>query len=236
VVDVLRVHPHQGSGSPQFVARLADPTRKNVLRLTTDSRHRRLWVVDRRAVHAYDLDRLALLRRIDAPSGPHYERFADLALDGAGNAFLLARGGSRIYRIDGKSLGMEIWLDLFPYASEAAIWLANRLLRTPDDRYLLVVSSADGGIVRVDLKSKEVQPVALAAPADLTCALLFWNEAASSEARRSRPAEATISAFDCAGSWHAVIEPADDFARASVRGAGAAGQRVPSKTQFRRES
>lgn len=190
-VDVL-----QGQ---RFVARLSDPARRHVLRLAVDAGRGRLWVADFRLVQAYRVDNLTELKRYALPPDSYHERFSDLALDSAGNVFVLARGGARLYRIDAQSLDMAVWLDLGDRATDAAVLLANRLLASADDRYLLVAAPARGALLRIDLRTKTVSPVALNRTADLTCGVFFWETPPSA-----------IRVLDCVGAWDARIALAAD--------------------------
>lgn len=196
-VDVL-----QGQ---RFVARLTDPARRHVLRLAVDAQRGRLWVADFRLVQAYDIDSLAALRRYPLPTDAYHERFSDLALDSAGNVFVLARGGARLYRIDARSLEMELWLDLADRATDAAVLLANRVLAGADDRHLFIASPARGELLRIDLQTRAVAPVALNRPADLTCGVLFWEPPAA------------MRALDCIGAWDARIALAADGLSGSLQ-------------------
>jgi hypothetical protein len=196
-VDVLR--------SQRFVTRLTDPARRHVLRLAVDAERGRLWVADFRIVQAYALADLKEARRYTLGQDAYHERFSDLALDRAGNVFVLARGGARLYRIDARSLDMALWLDLSDRASDAAVLLANRLLASADDRYLLLAAPARGELLRVDLQSKAVSVVALNRTADLTCGVLFWEADA--------PA---LRALDCIGAWEARIALAADGLSGSI--------------------
>lgn len=196
-VDVL-----QGQ---RFVARLSDPARRHVLRVATDARNGRLWLADFRLVQAYEVDGLTELKRYALPPDSYHERFSDLALDSAGNVFVLARGGARLYRIDARSLEMELWLDLADRATDAALLLANRVLASADDRHLFIASPARGELLRIDLQTRAVTPVALNRPADLTCGVLFWE------------APDAMRALDCVGAWDARIALAADGLSGSLQ-------------------
>jgi hypothetical protein len=190
-VDVL-----QGQ---RFVARLSDPARRHVLRLAVDAERGRLWVADFKLVQAYRIDNLTELKRYPLAADAYHERFSDLALDSAGNAFVLARGGGRLYRIDARTLKMETWLELADRASDPALLLANRMLASADDRHLFIASPARGELLRIDVQSKAVARLPLRSAADLTCGVLFWD---------SDPA--TIRALDCLGAWDARMVLAAD--------------------------
>jgi hypothetical protein len=197
-VDVLR--------GERLVARLGDPARRHVLRLAVDARRARLWVADFKLIQAYAIDTLAELKRYSLAADVYHERFSDLALDRSGNVFALARGGARVYRIDALTLELEPWLELADRASDPALLLANRMLPGVDERYLFVASAARGELLRIDLRSKAVTPVALNGSADLTCGVLFWD---------AQPA--TIRALDCVGAWDARIALAADGLSGTVR-------------------
>jgi hypothetical protein len=201
-VDVLSI------ASTRFVARLVDPRRAHVLRLAVDHQRSRLWVADFRLLQAYALPGLEELRSYPRPQTAYHERFSDLVLDDAGNVFVLARGGARLYRIDARSLELERWLDLDHQAADAALLLANRALLSADQRYLFLPSPASGHLLRVDTRSKEA--VTVAAGANLICGLLF----------RERDG-AGIRAFDCAGGWEARIAGGAVLLRGQARPAGA---------------
>jgi hypothetical protein len=180
-----------------FLARLADPQRTHIVRLSVDRDRGRLWVADFKLVQVYALPGLEELRRYELPRDRYYERFGDLAIDNAGNAFVLSRGGARLYRIDSGSLDLEPWLDLDERAADAALLLANRILKSPDDRHLFLPSPTRGSLLRVDTRSKQV--VTMSDAPNLVCGLLFWD---------STPER--IRAFDCTGRWEARIELAGD--------------------------
>jgi hypothetical protein len=204
-IDVLRLAgSEEGSGQPRHVRRLAGPPRAHVVRLSVDRARARLWVVDFRVTQVYALPGLEELRRYELPTDKYHERFNDLAIDTAGNAFVLARGGARIYRIDGRSLRIETWLDLDDEATDAALLLANRILASPDDRHVYLTSPTRGGLVRIEMDSKRVTALS-GDSSDLTCGLLFWD-AGSSDMR----------AFDCTDLWDARIAIQDAKPGASL--------------------
>lgn len=213
VVDILRM-PRGRDTSLRHVARLLEPIR--VRRLAVDASHGRLWVADFASVYAYELDGFTLTRKYDMPANSYYERVSDLTVDRQGNAFVLARGGARIYRIDARSANMDLWLDVGNSARDSGILLANRLLKTVDDRFLILVSSANGALLRIELATKSITPIELNEKADFTCGVLLWNE---------RP-EASIQAFDCADQWVARIELRDDHSVGSLQLRGHANPRV----------
>jgi hypothetical protein len=187
-IDVLRVHA-SGNDAPSFVARLHDPKRTHILRLAVDRKRDRLWVADFWLVQVYELAGLKEVRRYELErNGPYYERFSDLVLDNDGNAFILARGGARIYRIGTTSLELERWLELDQRVSDAAVLLANRVLKSPDDRYLLLPAPASGALLRVDIRTRQIERGVAESP-DLTCGLLLWG------------ATTRLHAFDCTGRW-----------------------------------
>jgi len=192
-VDVLRMAADRRNEAPAFVARLVDPQRTHVLRLAVDHRQARLWVADFKLVQVYALPDLREVRRYELHGDVYYNRFTDLALDDAGNVFVLAQGGARIDRIDATSLDLETWLQLHDRATDAALALANRALTSRSGDRLYLASATRGDLVQIDLRSKQVTLVSENA-ANFTCGLLFWDGDSTN-----------IRAFDCTGRWEAHV-------------------------------
>jgi hypothetical protein len=193
-VDVLALAPEgRRNEAPRFVATLLHEERNHVLRLAVDRERGRLWIADVRVVQVYGLARLEVLHTYRFAGSVYYERFSDLALDRAGNAWLLSRGGARIHRIEADSLDLEHWLDVGNRASDLSLLLANRALASPDGSHLFLAAPTTGNLLRVDLNTKSVLPVT-AASANLTCGLLFWEQGS-----------AAIRALDCTGRWQAEV-------------------------------
>jgi hypothetical protein len=222
-VEVLTfAPPGAGDNAIRFVATLVHADRNHVLRLAVDRERGRLWVADLRITEVYGLPGLNLVRAYRPDSSAYHERYSDLALDGAGNAWVLSRGGARIYRIDANSLELEHWLDVDNRASDMAILLANRALTSADNRYLFLAAPVTGKLLQIAVNDKAVATVS-GASANLSCGLLFWEQRA-----------ATIRALDCMGRWQAQIDIVGGSAAITIRGelpnAGSVTAFAPSTT------
>lgn len=205
-IDVLRVPKASGETGLRFVGRLTEPRRKHVLRLSVDGSRGRLWVASPEAVYLYELGQLALQKVIDIPRNAYYERVADLVLDHAGHAYVLARGGARIFRIHAQTLELALWLDVAPSARDGAIALGNRALMSRDGSRMFVASPENPGMLAIDLQSKRVERIATSDSVDFMCALLFWSNDGKSSAAGMRHATPQMRALDCFDSWQAEVD------------------------------
>jgi hypothetical protein len=80
--------------------------RQNVLRVRLDDSHARLWVLASDAVYVYDMPTSRLLVRISIDEmGQHSSEhcLADMALDGAGNAFVSSAMRPQVMRVDART-------------------------------------------------------------------------------------------------------------------------------------
>lgn len=207
IVDVMRVPSSPRQGSLDFVERLTDPMRHEVLRLSVDRARGRLWVADRRIVYVYELEPRKLAARV--PMYAHQAPpISDLALDSEGNAYVLLGGGSFVYRVSSASLQLEKWLETAHRSPEKAASGRGRALLTKDSRYLLFQAPADGRLLRVDVQSRRVEAVQRTMPVDLDCGALFWKDDAL---------VASLTAFHCRGRWIGEIKLDPQLRRSTER-------------------
>ncbi len=222
-VDLFRIRADGLDGAPLFVTRLSDARRPHSLRIALDRKRGWLWVLSPRGVDAYELRTFSNVTRVEPPSGNYHDRFSDLLVDTTGDVYLLVRGGARIYRLaveSTESLRMTLWVDVGPRATEAAVALANRLLRTTDGRYALMVSPMGETLLRVELGSGRVTPMKLSQAVDLTCGLPFWTDHRLEDGAQAGESS-VLTMFDCLGRWEAKIRVADDYLLGSVQMSGA---------------
>lgn len=228
-IKVFHFEDSHVSSAPRFVTTLG-PQLPQVLRLAIDRRHGRLWAASLTTIHAYDLSNYQLMKQYVLPPRGHYDRFSDLTVNEHGDVYVLARGGGRIYFIDGKSLQMNIWLDIYGRASKASIALANRLILSPDGRHL-VAAALYNQLLRIDVQTKTWQTIEIPEPTvDFACAVFFWND---ERALGAVPANEFIvmSAFDCLGLWEVEIRLTKDLSTGSIRvGQGEVHPRLGSAT------
>jgi hypothetical protein len=207
IVDVMRVTspPRQGL---DFVERLTEPARNEVVRLSVDRVRGRLWVVDHHAVYLYHLTQHGSASLFSIPAEPDRARpstgqdawITDLTIDDKGNAYVLLRGGALIYRVDSTTLKPDIWVRTIAGTNERPVFSDSRVLLTKDSRFLLFQSPKDGRLRRIDVLSKEVQTIAYPTPIDLSCGYLFWTDdwdGKTSDSAAIDPRAASLTAFGC---------------------------------------
>jgi hypothetical protein len=217
-IDILRVPSASGETGLRFVRRLNESRRKHVLRLSVDSPRGRLWVASPEAVYLYELGQLTLQQVFDIPRNAYYERVADLGLDQGGNAYVLVRGGARIFRIDAQTLELTLWLDVAPSARDGAIALGNRALMSRDGKRMFIASPENHGILAIDLQSKWVERMATSDSVDFMCALLFWRNDRERSPNELRHAASQIRALDCLDNWQAELDSAGASPVVSTKG------------------
>jgi len=103
--SLARVPLAQQRGLPRAPALPLDG-RQNVLRVRLDDTHARLWVLASDAVYVYDTPTARLLARVPIDAmGQHSSEhcLADMALDGAGNAFVSSAMQPQVMRVDGRT-------------------------------------------------------------------------------------------------------------------------------------
>lgn len=209
-IDVLRVPSASGETGLRFVSRLSESRRKHVLRLSVDGSRGRLWVASPEAVYLYELRQLTLQQVFDMPRNAYYERVADLVLDQAGHAYVLVRGGARIFRVDARTLELALWLDVAPSARDGAIALGNRALVSRDGKVMFVASPENAGMLAIDLQTKRIERIATSDTVDFMCALLFWRNDSERSASGMQHAVPQIRALDCFDSWQAELDSGGD--------------------------
>jgi len=217
-VDVLRVPSASGQTGLRFVSRLSEPRRKHVLRLSVDGSRGRLWVASPEAVYLYELRQLTLQQVFDIPRNAYYERVADLVLDQAGHAYVLVRGGARIFRVDARTLELALWLDVAPSARDGAIALGNRALVSRDGKVMFVASPENSGMLAIDLQTKRIERMAASDSVDFMCALLFWRNDGKPSASGTQHAVPQIRALDCFDSWQAELDSAGESRAVRTKG------------------
>jgi len=103
--SLARVPLAQQRGLPRAPALPLDG-RQNVLRVRLDDSHARLWVLASDAVYVYEMPSARLLVRIPIDAmGQHSSEhcLADMALDGAGNAFVSSAMQPQMMRVDART-------------------------------------------------------------------------------------------------------------------------------------
>ena len=176
VVDVLRVPAEPRQAGLEFIERLDDPARRQVIRLVVDRRRGSIWIADSYAVHIHHYRSGTSLptRVVRLPSDDPRFAISDLSIDEEGNGYAHTRGGARIYRIDAITYALENWLEPFSGVVGPASAL-SRVLHTRDQRHVLVRSPVYDLVLQIDLRSKNVAHLRPKHPVNLDCALLFWR-------------------------------------------------------------
>ncbi|HKC42336.1 MAG TPA: hypothetical protein VKC64_00820 [Burkholderiales bacterium] len=126
-----------------------------VVQLAFDPRERQLWVLTPTAVERVDPG-AAPVRRMPLAARPG-GRFADLAIDGRGRAFVLDGASREILLVDGGRRTSRVVARL---EAEGASEAGGAVLLLPDRSALLVAWNA--GLWRVEPASGAVEPVPLA--------------------------------------------------------------------------
>jgi hypothetical protein len=203
VVDVLRVPSPPRQGTLDFVERLTEPARHEVLRIAVDRKKGRLWVADRQTIYVYQYRPRGTSEQIPFGSGQE-AAISDLVIDQEGNGYVFVAGGARIYRIDSDTLHSEKWLET-TYASAQGFALpATRVLLTKDSQNVLFQSPKDGALLRLELRSRRTAKIRRDNPIMLDCAMLLWNDNFGDDAFDSAVAEPlknSLTAFHCRGRW-----------------------------------
>jgi len=218
-VDVLRFPEDRSHAAPEHVERLEHPLRRAVLRLVVDRKRGRVWVADHGAFFVYHFAPRAPETVVILPRERFEDRIHDLSLDDKGNGYVHTRSGSLIYRVDATTLQAQPWLQPFGSVPDAGFQSTNRVLHSPDQRYLMFQSTKDGTLLRVDIASREITSVRVAKPVDLRCGLLFWSALWQKDATAQTaagPAGDTLKAIDCLGRWTADINVSPDMTHATA--------------------
>jgi hypothetical protein len=149
-----------------------------ILQLAYDVNTRRLWVLAPDVVELIDPDALPVRRVVVAARSPG-GRFADITGDGAGRAFVLDAVTGAIVEIDADRRATRLIAQLPDAPGDGA------LMVLPDRSAL--VAARGGGLWRVDLASRAVEPVALGAPlADVSQLVLVASDAVAHHAAAFR--------------------------------------------------
>lgn len=230
-IEIFRVSDDPSVSDLRLVKKLRQDGAR-ALRLAVDRRNQRLWVANTKSVRSYDLSNYQLIREYTLPAKAEYARFTDLAVDAHGDVYVLARGGASIYRVDGRSLEMLDWLETRVYASDAGTFLANRFVRSIDGTYLIVASPADGQLLRIDVRTRAVNTVAMSPRLDFTCAILFWNDQSTPASGEGKQTP-SMTVFDCLARWQAEIQFTEDLLGAAIR--ETSGQPRPALLDVRRK-
>jgi len=199
-IDVLRVPSSPRQGSLDFVERLSNVARHEVVRLAVDRATGRLWVADRRAIYIYQIVPRGTAKEIRL-GGQNEAPVTDFVLDSRGNGYVFVAAGAQIHRIASDNLRAEKWLETAYASARSTVPSGNRSLLTKDGREILFQSPKDGALIRVDLATKNLSKVKRHSPIALDCAVLLWNDDRTrNEGQRSADAF-SVSAFQCAGRW-----------------------------------
>lgn len=193
-VDVLRVPEAPRQGQLDFVERLTDRARTQVLRVAVDRARGRLWIADRDAIYIHQYWPRGSVTRI-AYGLRHEAQLSDVVLDPDGNGYAFAASGARIYRISADTLESQLWLEAEGYPTQSKIVPARRVLIAKDGKQAIFESPRDGALYKVDLGQRKFTKLRRNGPVLLDCAVLLWNDAA----------EDSITAFHCYGRWTATI-------------------------------
>lgn len=125
----------------------------------------RIWSVGGATLTVHAPDGRLLARRTAAggPLGP--SRLNDLVLT-PDAVYVTDWANPIVYRatVDGREVGpLEPWLDILPALSwfPARYWLLNGIVADPSGRTLLVASNGTEAVWRVDIATKDVEPVDL---------------------------------------------------------------------------
>jgi hypothetical protein len=218
-VDVLRF-PEEGThAGPEHVERLEHHSRRAVVRLIVDRERGRVWIADHGAVFVYHFAPRAPATVITIPRERYGDRIHDLSLDAKGNGYVHTHGGSLIYRVDAVTLVAETWLQPFGPIADSGFHSTNRVLHSPNQRYLIFQSPRGGTLLRVDIASREITNVRVAKPVDLHCGLLFWSAPWQKNAPSQTadgPGGDTLKGIDCLGRWTAEIDFSSDMTQAKA--------------------
>jgi hypothetical protein len=213
-VDVLHFQDGSTQASPEHVERLEHPWRRAVIRLIVDRKRGRVWIADHAMVFVYPFAPRGAETVITIPRERFEDRIHDLSLDDKGNGYVHTRGGSLIYRVDATTLGAESWLQPFGSVPDSGFRSTNRVLHSPDQRYLLFQAPRDGTLLRINIASGDMTTLRLTEPIDLRCGLLFW--AAPWQEHVTAKVGDTVKAIDCLGRWTAEIRLSPEMTHATA--------------------
>ncbi len=174
-VDVLRVPEDPRQGSLDFVERLAETGRRDVVRLAVDRVHRRLWVAESRGVDVYPLAPRGPATRV-SHGPPLTPPVSDLIIDPEGNGYLFMAGGERIDRVSAATLRPEHWLGIGHAGPRTSRTVAERGVITKDGRQAYLRSPEDGSLLRIDLATRKVVKVERREVEGLDCATLMLGD------------------------------------------------------------
>jgi hypothetical protein len=178
VVDVLRVPENPRQGSFDFVERLAEPGRREIVRIAVDRVNRRLWVADPGGVSVYPLAPRGPATRI--PHGPPLTPLlTDLVIDAEGNGYLFMGGGERIDRVDATTLRADPWLTVGHPGPRTSRSIAARALVAKDGHHVIFRPPGENVLVSVDLATREMAKIERRDIDAFDCAALLWNRADS---------------------------------------------------------
>lgn len=174
VVDVLRVPENPRQGSFDFVERLAQPGRREIVRIAVDRVNRRLWVADPSGVSVYPLSPRGPATRI-AHGPPLTPLLTDLVIDAEGNGYMFMGGGERIDRVDATTLRADPWLTLGHPGPRTSRSLAARALVAKDGHHVIFRTPGENALVSVDLATRKVAKIEHRDIDAFDCAALLWN-------------------------------------------------------------
>lgn len=159
--------------SPVIVARSFVPERNGVLRVKVVPAREQLWVLDSSALYVHDLKTLALQRQVSLGQG----EFADIALDGQGNGYAIAKKEALIYHIDGAAAAQWLALPDEPPRLESG---RNSLALSPDGEHLFALIPAQAKLWKVRIADRNFAPLDQRESFVFGCALAWgpiWAEA-----------------------------------------------------------
>jgi hypothetical protein len=172
VGDVARIPANVGGMDAR--GRLDRPTRETLLRVRTDSRRSRLWLLDESGVvHVLALNTSRRIRSVALPNWMYADDetncLPDLQLDGRGTAFVSNHMQPTMWRIDAESFQVqERRVTLTPETSVDAGFSA---LVVADDGTIFGAMAAPGILWSIDPKTFRGQRIALTQPIRGACAM-----------------------------------------------------------------
>ena len=177
-VDVLRVPEDPRQGSFDFVERLSQPGRQEIVRIAVDRVNRRLWVADPSGVTVYPLAPRGPAVRI-GHGAPLTPLVTDLVIDAQGNGYMFMGGGERIDRVDAATLRADPWLTLGHPGPRTSRSVAARALVAKDGHHVIFRTPGDKVLVSIDLATRSVANIERREIDAFDCAALLWNAADS---------------------------------------------------------
>lgn len=143
--------------------------RVKALGINVDADRDRLFIAAADTVYIYKISTNTLLRKLALKDLVAVEKSAlnDLAIDGAGNAYVTDSFNPHVLRIDGVTLDMTVFADVsaIPYGNQNEMpYNLNGIVLTRDHKALILVKTNDGTLWRLDLKNKKVREIALSEP------------------------------------------------------------------------